>query len=433
MSTVNDPLVAEWLNDGPGQGPRSGLERALNATRAIEQRPRWAFVSGWMPHKTAAQASGPHIGLVPLLIILSALLLMILGVIYVGSQSKQRIPRSIGPSAQRLIAYEDGTHISVSLIDGTGRRVISRDLPRTSSPVFSKDGSKVAFLSRTNPTDAGSELYVVRVDGSPPIAVSADVQVFEADTPEFSWSPDGTKIAFASAASPTVIYVAQADGSGVSAITDNTASRDLPSWETNGDRVAYRAIEADGVRQLLEAVDPTSGQVTTIDAVIGPGAQMSRLAWSPSEDDHAHAVSYVSQMGYGGQGLVVIDFLSDPNVDTFGIHYPWTEDVGGNQTFGTRWSPDGNWLAILTARDGVVLAQNDTTHETNSVEYNGQIRHLGNVAGCWIDWSPDGTALYGGSPNGCTGTVIVPVDDPSTAFTTYTPMAGAASWQPEAP
>src|SRR5690242_21101890 len=78
----------------------------------------------------------------------------------------------------------------------------------------------------------------------------------------------------------------------------------------------------------------------------------------------------------------------------------------------------------------VVLAQNDTTHETVGPEYNGQIRHLGNAADCWIDWSPDGTALFGGSPDGCTGTVIVPVDDPSAAFTTYTPMAGVTSWQP---
>ena len=273
MTTMIDPTIAEWLEEGPRQGPPAGLERALAATRQIEQRPRFVFVGGWLPRTGAGPAvRRPRIGLVSLLIILTALLVVIVSAIYVGSQSKPRIPRSIGPSAQRVVAYQDGAHISVALIDGTGRRVISGDLSRPSSPVFSKDGSKVAFLSRPNPTDAGSELYVVPVSGSsPPIAVSGAVQVLEGDTPEFSWSPDGTRVAFASAGTPTVIYIAQADGSGVTPITDDSISRDLPSWETLGDRVAYRAIEADGVTQLLEAVDPTTSQVTSIDAVIGPG------------------------------------------------------------------------------------------------------------------------------------------------------------------
>jgi WD40 repeat protein len=276
---------------------------------------------------------------------------------------------------------------------------------------------------------------VVPLDGSsPPIAVSNGVQVLEAQTPEISWSPDGQKIAFASTGTPTRIYVAQADGSAESPVTDETTSRDLPSWETNGDRVAYRSIETDGTTQRLEAVDPASGEVTTIDAVIGPGAQLSHLAWSPMEDNRAHAVSYVSQMGFGGQAQAVINFTDPTATTTGGTFFPWTEGVASYNGYGTRWSPDGKWIAILTARDGVVLAAPDTSLTTiYSHEYHGELRRLGNVADCWIDWSADGTALYGGTLDGCTGTVVIPVSDPGSAFVTYTPMAGVTSWQPLAP
>jgi WD40 repeat protein len=434
MSTVMDPAVAQWLEEGPRQGPPAGLDRALSATRQIEQRPRFVFVSGWLP-RTAGAHRRPAIGLVPVLIILLTLLLLALSAVYVGTQQRRLIQQSIGPSAQSPIAYTDGTQISVARIDGTGRRVISGDLPRTSSPVFSKDGSKIAFLSKANASDAGRELYVVPFDGSSqPVVVSGLVQVLEADTPEFSWSPDGSRIAFASAGSPNRIYVAESDGSAVTPVTNDTNSDDLPSWETNGNRVAYRSIQPDGVTQTLEAIDPTTGEVTRIDAVFSPGAQMSRLAWSPAEDKHAHAVSYVDQMADGAKPQAVINFTDPTVTTTSGVLYPWTDGVGGYQTFGTRWSPDGQWIAIITASDGVVLAQNAGMGPATiyNSQYNGQVRHLGDVADCWIDWSPDGTALYGGSPDGCAGTVVIPVADPGSAFTTYTPMSGVTSWQPTA-
>ena len=83
----------------------------------------------------------------------------------------------------------------------------------------------------------------------------------------------------------------------------------------------------------------------------------------------------------------------------------------------------------LTLVDAVVVP---VRQDDNGV-YQGQIRRLGHVADCWIDWSPDGTALYGGSPDGCTGTVVIPVDDPDSSFVTYIPMSGVTSWQPLAP
>jgi len=62
-------------------------------------------------------------------------------------------------------------------------------------------------------------------------------------------------------------------------------------------------------------------------------------------------------------------------------------------------------------------------------EYDGQLRRLGNVIDCWVEWVPDGKALYGGSPDGCAGVVVVPLDDPTAARTLPTATSGFASWQ----
>jgi len=64
--------------------------------------------------------------------------------------------------------------------------------------------------------------------------------------------------------------------------------------------------------------------------------------------------------------------------------------------------------------------------------YDGQLRSLGHVAACWVDWAPDGTSLYGGSPDGCEGVVVIPLSNPGAAVRVPGSTAGVASWQPPA-
>ena len=127
--------------------------------------------------------------------------------------------------------------------------------------------------------------------------------------------------------------------------------------------------------------------------------------------------------------LVVIDMQFEHTAE------PWTDGIGGDPEYGIPWSPDGQHLAILTATDGVVVA--DVVRNANVLDpnkngngYQGELHRLGPVADCWIDWSPDGTALYGGSPDGCQSVVVIPLSNPSTAFELPGSNGGVASWQP---
>jgi hypothetical protein len=375
------------------------------------------------------------LGGIPILIILGLLVLLALTTIYVGS--RPRLPESLGPSRDNLVAFERDGRISVARVDGSGQRPISGDIVNAISPVFSPDGSKVAFVSAASSLERSGSLNVASVQSSgEPFEVGHGVNVVGTPGRQISWSPDGTQIAFAGAGVRSAIFVAQADGSGVKQITLDSMNRDLPSWSTSwdGERIAYRSQELDGQRVHLEYVRPDGSEVMEVTTMAAPDSTLSGLEWAPSNDVHTIQVSYVAGFGFGTPTRVMIDWLQTGTAGN-ATAAAWSDGVGGSAGLAPAWSPDGRWIAFITAGDGVVIAENKRPLATiyNSGAYDGQLRELGNVADCWIDWSPDGTALYGGSPDGCTGTVVVPVSDPDSAFVTYTPMSGVTSWQPLEP
>jgi Tol biopolymer transport system component len=132
------------------------------------------------------------------------------------------------------IAFTVGLDIFVMKADGTGRTNLTNDLSGTrrcgrgycppDGPAWSPDGTKIAF--RSNRTGV-YDLYVMNADGSGVTVLTAD----SATEGRPAWSPDGTKIAFSSDRDGNnEIYVMNADGSGVVRLTDNPASDAQPAW-----------------------------------------------------------------------------------------------------------------------------------------------------------------------------------------------------------
>ena len=75
-----DVVLAEWLNEGPERGPDHGLERALAATRRVDQRAGWTFPGRWVPRSIATQVDPRALRLTGVsLLFVGLLLVLVLG------------------------------------------------------------------------------------------------------------------------------------------------------------------------------------------------------------------------------------------------------------------------------------------------------------------------------------------------------------------
>jgi Tol biopolymer transport system component len=133
--------------------------------------------------------------------------------------------------------------------DGGGQRRLTRTRSLNDAPVFSPDGTKIAW-------DEDHDIWTMNVDGSGQVDITNDPA---ADTSP-SWSPDGTRIVFDSDRSGTrQIYTMLPDGTGVTQLTTDSTNTD-PDWSPDGRRIVFVsfrtgnaeifAMDADGGNQI---------------------------------------------------------------------------------------------------------------------------------------------------------------------------------------
>ena len=106
------------------------------------------------------------------------------------------------------------------------------DPDRATFADWSPDGSKIAVSGPCdNPCGSGYDIWVVEANGSgTPTNLTNSVD----DETHPAWSPDSTKITFASKPTPSgdfEIYVMNANGSGRVQLTNNTTGDLFPSWQ----------------------------------------------------------------------------------------------------------------------------------------------------------------------------------------------------------
>jgi Tol biopolymer transport system component len=164
---------------------------------------------------------------------------------------------------------QDGANMFSVAPDGSDlTRVTSRQGIEGDSS-WSPDGSKIAFACAKNPERGPYEICAVNADGSGFTRLTRHRGFSIAP----AWSPDGTKIVYATnKGGPRLrLYVMNADGSGKQRLTRNRKGTEYsdPSWSSDGATIAFALIKGG---ETSRAVDSS---IALIDA--DDGGNLRRL------------------------------------------------------------------------------------------------------------------------------------------------------------
>jgi Tol biopolymer transport system component len=225
--------VSTWLHEYAAHRVPAHLDVVLRETSARRQRPAWTIPERWLPVDLTSRAgtlAPPRLARA-IVIALLVLAFVALAIIAVGSR-QQRVPPPFGPARNgALLASADGDIFSVDPKSAASTPLITGDT-FDFGPGFSRDGTMVSFL-RAAPADCGRSdcgliLMVANADGTGIRALTPALQGLDA----LDWSPDGTRIAivsFSDASEDHVLDIVNVDGSGMRRL-DVGRPVHLPTW-----------------------------------------------------------------------------------------------------------------------------------------------------------------------------------------------------------
>jgi Tol biopolymer transport system component len=242
-------------------------------------------------------------------------------------------PRPVDPTG--LIAYtvasadDDRADIRVASADGSGATELQAGPASEFSPVWSPDGTRVAFLAEDE-DDFSRDIYVIDAGGSGRRKVVDGQSVTSV-----SWSPDGEALAF----TDHDVYVVGPDGSG-----DRRVLRGY--WEN----VAW---SPDGSRLLLAGFPRGSANSGTFDlwTVRPDGTDLVQLTNDETTDTFPSWSPDGSRITFQrNEDLEEPDYRNDVyvmNADGSGLRrvtvWPGFDGM-------PVWSPDGRFLAFSSDR-----------------------------------------------------------------------------------
>lgn len=155
------------------------------------------------------------------------------------------------PDDTLLLVVSEAGSPEIRMVDlATGAQARLTNTVGATYPDISRDGSKIVFVRNGN-------IFSVNKFGGNLTQLTFDGQNIQP-----AWSPDGTKITYISYSSERDVMQMNADGSGVTQLTDDTNQNENPSYSPDGSKVIF-AVRSGSNRGVYE-VNVSSLAITTL-------------------------------------------------------------------------------------------------------------------------------------------------------------------------
>jgi len=222
------------------------------------------------------------------------------------------------------------------------------------APAYSPDGTKIAFASAR---EGSLDVYAMDADGSGTQALTTG----PGNESEPAWAPDGRQIAYQNDLNGDHVFVMRADGTGSRRLTTDLAPEIEPAWSPDGRWIAYsRRLPGTEIREIWIVHPEGSGRRKLTD--------LQGAAYAPAWSPDSKTIAFSGRRGTKPFQLYTI------GVDGKGLR---RVTQAAEDAFEPSWSSDGQTIAY--ARAGSIVTMSPLTMRRSTAR--GADPSVGSVTG----------------------------------------------------